>query len=102
MGGDFMNEFEKQVVVITGAGSGIGQATALLFARDGARTVLLDCNAASGSETVAMISREGGEALFLKTDVRDPAQVKSSMAEAILRFGRVDLLVANAAIQIIG
>jgi len=96
-----MNELEKQVVVITGAGSGIGQATALLFARDGARTVLLDCNAASSNETVAMISRESGEAVFLKTDVSDPAQVKSSVAEVMMRFGRIDLLVANAAIQII-
>jgi 2-keto-3-deoxy-L-fuconate dehydrogenase len=96
-----MNEFEKQVVLVTGGGSGIGQATALLFAREGAYTVLLDCDVASGSETQSMISREGGKALFLNTDVSDPAQVKSAIAETIAQFGRIDLLVANAAVQMI-
>lgn len=88
--------FKGKTIVITGAGSGIGRSTAVIFAREGARVVCGDINEASGTETVRLVEAEGSEAIFVHTDVTDRAQVKALMAAAIARFGAIDFLFNSA------
>ena len=72
-----MGEFEGKVVLVTGAGSGIGRATALVFAREGARTACSDIDPASGEETVRMIEDLGGTASFIAADVSVGSDVEA-------------------------
>jgi len=95
-----MGEFSGKVVAITGAGSGIGRGTALLFGSENSQVVVIDWNEAGGLETVAQIESGGGQALFLKTDVSSPAQVQQATNTIAERFGAIDILFANAAVQI--
>ena len=90
----------KRVVVITGGTSGIGKDTAKLFARDGEHVVVMSRSEKAGAETVAEIQAEGGSILFLKTDIGVEEQVEASFAKVAERFGRIDILYANAAVQI--
>jgi NAD(P)-dependent dehydrogenase (short-subunit alcohol dehydrogenase family) len=94
-----MGEFEGKVVVVTGAGSGIGRGTALLFGRERAKVVVIDWNAPAGEETSSLISQEGGEALFLKTDIGASPEVEQAVKAIVARYGRIDVLFANAAVQ---
>jgi len=90
----------NRVVVITGGSSGIGKATAKLFARDGEHVVILSRTEKAGAETAAEIQADGGSALYLKTDIGFEDQVEASFARAAEKFGRIDILFANAAVQI--
>ena len=85
--------FEGKVVLITGAASGIGAATARRFAGEGARLMLGDIDAQGGD---ALANELGENAAFRATDVRDRAQVEALTAEAVDRFGRLDVLFNNA------
>lgn len=87
-----------KVAVVTGAGSGIGRASAELFAREGARVVAVDIDAAATLATAAAIEAGGGEALAVPTDVADDASVRAMAAAAQERFGRVDVLMSNAGV----
>lgn len=88
-----------KVAIITGAGSGIGQAMALLFAREGATVVAAGRTPASIEETVAMIQAETGrEALAVEADVAVPADVERMVRETVTHFGRIDILCNNAGI----
>jgi len=91
-----------KVAVITGAGSGIGRATALLFAEEGARVVVVDINEDAGQQTVAAIRGQGGEALFLQADVSKAADAEEMVSQAVSTFGRLDVLVNNAGILRMG
>ncbi|WP_157215222.1 glucose 1-dehydrogenase [Flavisphingomonas formosensis] len=94
-----MADFEGKVALVTGAGSGIGRATAELFAARGAKVVVSDVSAKAGEETVAQIKAKGGEASFVACDVSDEAQVKAMVAHAVSTYGRLDHAVNNAGID---
>jgi NAD(P)-dependent dehydrogenase (short-subunit alcohol dehydrogenase family) len=89
--------FTDKVAIVTGGSTGIGRATALLFARHGAKVVIGDVNP-EGGETVAMIEREGGTALFVETDVRDAQQVEHLAATAVETYGGLHCAFNNAGI----
>jgi len=93
-----MRLLEGKVGLVTGAGSGIGRATAIRFARDGARVAVVDWSRESAEETVAAIEAEGGEALCVVADVSDEAQVASMIEETVARFGVLHCASNNAAL----
>jgi NAD(P)-dependent dehydrogenase (short-subunit alcohol dehydrogenase family) len=91
-------KLQGKAAVITGAGSGIGRAAAQLFAQEGAQVTVADWNRAAGQETVTGIERDfPGRALFSLTDVGSEAQVREMIRLTVERFGRLDILVNNAA-----
>ncbi len=94
-----MTNFSGKVAVITGAGSGIGRATALAFARSGAQIVAANRSAAGGESLIAEIHGLGGSAYFAPTDVTKPSDVKALMEMTVSRFGRLDILFNNAGYQ---
>ena len=91
-----MGKLQGLVTVITGAGSGIGRATAVEFAREGARVVAADLNAAGAAETADQILSSGGQAESVQVDVTRNDQVERMVQTAIQRFGRLDVLYNNA------
>ena len=94
-----MSSFGGKVALVTGAGSGIGRASALAFARGGARVIVSDVDAVGGAETVRQIETSGEcKARFVKADVSDEQQVESLIADCIEAFGRLDYAHNNAGI----
>ncbi|MEO8590392.1 MAG: SDR family oxidoreductase [Flavobacteriales bacterium] len=88
----------NKIAIITGAGSGIGEATALLLARNGAKVVLADVDTEGAERVLALIEGDGGQGLVVKTDVSNPDQVEHLMAATFSTFGRLDIAVNNAGI----
>lgn len=91
--------FAKKVCLITGAGSGIGRATAISFAREGGCVLVIDINETGARETVQLIKSENGTADFAVTDVSKSAAVKVAVQKAVDLWGKIDVLVNNAAIM---
>lgn len=89
---------EGKVAIVTGAGVGMGAATARLLAARGAKVIVSDINAQTAGETVEAIRSAGGIAHAVRTDVADEAQVEALVAETVATFGRLDCAVNNAAI----
>ncbi len=87
-----------KVALVTGAGSGIGRATALRFAEKGASVLVSDISEATGAETVKLIEDAGGKASFFKADVSDPAQVEAMVKSTVDTYGKLDYAVNNAGI----
>lgn len=88
-----------KVALITGAGSGIGRATALAFAREGAKVVVADVEVTGGEQTVQLIRAAGGEAVFVKADVANAAEVEAMVKKAVETYGRLDCAFNNAGIE---
>ncbi len=88
---------KNKVAIITGAGSGIGRSTALLFAEEGAKVVVADIDQAAGQKTTSEIRKEKGKALFVQADISKEESARKITAETVKAFGRVDILVNNAA-----
>jgi NAD(P)-dependent dehydrogenase (short-subunit alcohol dehydrogenase family) len=93
-----VDKFESKVVLITGGNSGIGQATALAFAKKGAKVVVSARRVSEGNATVAMIKETGGEAYFVQTDVSKTTEVEAMVAACISKYGGLDYAVNNAGI----
>ncbi len=89
---------KDKVALITGAGSGIGRESALLFAREGAKVVVVDVNDEAGQETVRLIRENGGDAVFVHADVSRAEDVRNMIAAAEDTYGRLDILFNNAGI----
>lgn len=88
--------------VVTGAGSGIGRATAYVCSREGARVGALDVNGAAARETVDAVSGAGGEAVALEADLRDEGQVADAVAQAARAWGGLDVVIGCAGVQLAG
>jgi NAD(P)-dependent dehydrogenase (short-subunit alcohol dehydrogenase family) len=88
--------------IITGAGSGLGRAGALAFAREGARVAVSDIDPARGEETVGLIRQAGGEAIFIRADAGVPAEARALVEQTVARLGGLDILYNNAGIAPVG
>ncbi len=88
--------FQGKSVVVTGAGSGFGEAIAIRFAQEGGRVVVSDVNEENGRRVASAIAAEGGSARFVRADVSRAAEVKAMIGEAVSAFGGLDVLVNNA------
>jgi NAD(P)-dependent dehydrogenase (short-subunit alcohol dehydrogenase family) len=93
-----MKRFEHKVCLVTGAGSGIGRATALGFAAEGALVVVSDLQENTGQETVHLIETAGGTAIFVVCDIADPVAVEQLIQASVAKFGRLDCAVNSAGI----
>ncbi|UYO06421.1 SDR family NAD(P)-dependent oxidoreductase [Paenibacillus sp. PSB04] len=91
-----------KIALITGSGSGIGKAAALLFAQEGATVIVNDLDAQKGEETVQEIVEMGSKGMFIQADVTDPASVQAMVEQTIAAFGHIDVLFNNAGISGVG
>ena len=94
-----MGQFSGKTALVTGSGAGIGRATALKFAAEGANVVVSDIHVEGGEETVAMIHKAGGAAMFQHADVAKSSDVAALVAGAVDQYGRLDCAVNNAGIE---
>lgn len=93
-----MAQLEGKVAVVTGGGSGIGRASAMALAREGARVVVADINAEGAEETAKMIKETGGESIFIRADITKAGDVQSMVATAVKAYGRLDCAHNNAGV----
>jgi NAD(P)-dependent dehydrogenase (short-subunit alcohol dehydrogenase family) len=93
---------EGKVTLVTGGASGIGWATALACAREGAKLIVADMQAEGGQHTVHLITEKGGEAFFVQTDVTQATEVEALISKAVDRYGRLDCAHNNAGISGLG
>ena len=93
-----MKTLEDKVALVTGAGSGIGKSTALLFAEHGAKIIVTDINEEHGTSVVKEIESNGGEAIFIKADTSKPKDSEMTVQKSIEKFGKLDIAVNNAGI----
>ena len=91
-------EFQDKTVLITGGGSGIGRETALEFAGLGTNVVVSDIDETAGRETVKLLTKAGGDALFVKADITHSEDVKKMVSESVEKFGSLDFAVNNAGV----
>lgn len=90
---------ENKVAIIIGGGGGIGRATALRFAKEGAQVVVSDLQEEKGVETVHLIKETGGDGLFIKTDMTNPTEVEALIEETIKAYEKIHILFNNAGVS---
>jgi NAD(P)-dependent dehydrogenase (short-subunit alcohol dehydrogenase family) len=88
-----------KVALVTGSGTGIGRATALKFAEEGAKVIVSDVSSDGGNETVALIKQQGGDAAFTRADVAKASEIEALVANAVGMYGRLDCACNNAGIE---
>jgi len=93
-----MGRLDGKVALITGAGMGMGQAAALLFAKEGAKVAVVDWKAEAGEETVRTIKKAGGEAIFIKADVSKAEDAENMVKTTVKTYGKLDVIYNNAGI----
>ncbi|MFI5264257.1 MAG: SDR family NAD(P)-dependent oxidoreductase [Candidatus Kapaibacterium sp.] len=93
-----MKTLDQKSSIVTGAGSGIGREVALLYAAEGAKVAIADVNEKGGNETVAMITKNGGEAFFYKCDTSKPAECDALVKATVAKFGGLHIACNNAGI----
>lgn len=93
---------KNKVAIITGAGSGIGQASALAFAREGAKILVADWEETGGNETVELIKKQKGQAIFVKVDVSNSSDTANMVKRCLAEYGKIDILFNNAGIVKMG
>ncbi|MGD0423664.1 MAG: glucose 1-dehydrogenase [Candidatus Bathyarchaeia archaeon] len=91
-----------KVAIITGAGSGFGRSSALLFADEGAKVALVDIDESSGLETLRMITEKDGDALFLKSDVTRAQEAETMVKRTVDKYGKVNVLMNNVGVWLMG
>jgi NAD(P)-dependent dehydrogenase (short-subunit alcohol dehydrogenase family) len=91
-----LGTLDGKVALVTGAASGIGRATALTFAREGAKLIIADMNEDGGQQTVHMITENGGEAVFVQVDVSSASQIEAMISKTVETYGRLDCSFNNA------
>ena len=91
-------ELSNKIALITGAGSGIGRASSLKLASNGAKVVLVDFNKETGEETLNLVKEQGGEGIFVQADVSNTEDVKNYVNKAVETYGRIDVFFNNAGI----
>ncbi|MET0708414.1 MAG: 3-hydroxybutyrate dehydrogenase, partial [Tardiphaga sp.] len=96
-----MARFDKRVAMVTGAASGIGKEIALRFAAEGGIPVIADLNLDAAQTAAAEIKKLGGDAFAVAMNVTDEAQVDKGVADTIAKYGKIDILVSNAGIQVV-
>jgi NAD(P)-dependent dehydrogenase (short-subunit alcohol dehydrogenase family) len=94
-----VQQFQDKVVLVTGGTSGIGRATAVAFGREGATVVVSGRRVEEGNETVGLVQGAGGQGLFVRADVSNPADVEKTMTTVLSRFGRLDVAFNNAGVE---
>src|SRR5437870_3074210 len=92
-------QFSGKVALVTGGASGLGRASAIALAKEGAKVVVSDVTVREGEATVQMIAQNGGEAIFVEADVVKSAEVEAMVQETIKAFGRLDFALNNAGID---
>ena len=92
-------QLDGKTALVTGGGSGIGRATSLAYAREGARVVVADLNVEGGEETVQLITEAGGQAVLVHADVSDASGAEAMVEQAIRAFGSLDCAFNNAGIS---
>jgi 3-oxoacyl-[acyl-carrier protein] reductase len=91
----------NKVALITGGGSGMGQASAVLFAEEGAKIAVVDIDGKGGQQTVEMVKRKRGDAIFIETDISKASDVERMIKTTVDHFGRVDILFNNAGLPML-
>jgi NAD(P)-dependent dehydrogenase (short-subunit alcohol dehydrogenase family) len=94
-----MTEFQDKVFMVTGGASGIGKATAIMFAREGAKVVIADISIKGGQDTVQEIKRMGGMATYIQTDVSKAREIENLINQIIESYGKLDFAFNNAGID---
>jgi NAD(P)-dependent dehydrogenase (short-subunit alcohol dehydrogenase family) len=94
--GEIMDRLKNKVAFITGSGSGIGRASAILFGSEGANVAVADIDESGGKETSRIINGNGSRAIYINADITDPESVKKAIARTIDEFGKLDILYNNA------
>ncbi|MGL5314284.1 MAG: SDR family NAD(P)-dependent oxidoreductase [Peptostreptococcaceae bacterium] len=95
----YANRFKDKVMIITGAAGGIGKATAIRAAKEGAKVVIVDVKSKEGNETLELILKDGGDAIYLDLDISKEDNVEKMIKDTLHKYGRIDIAINNAGVM---